>query len=692
MAVFKLNSEGLAGQQITLETGVMAKQANGSVLLRCGKCVLLATAVMAKKDNPKASFFPLTVEFAEKMYAAGKIPGGFFKREAKPTTEATLLSRLIDRPIRPSFDEGFNREVQLIVTLLSYDETVSYDYLGIMAASAALTVSDIPFNGPVSAALVVYKEGQFIVAPDQDQQDSADLRLIVAGTKEAVLMIESEANEVSEEIIMQAILKGHDYIKETVSLQEELALKVSPQKVDYEAFQLDDVVLNNVNEFLQDKIEVNLRKGDKQETEQFLEELQNEAVDRFAESEDEDAVFMVKQCFSKLKKEKIRKSILKEKCRPDGRSFDEIRPISIELGLLPSVHGSSLFTRGETQSLGALTLGTAKDGQLLDGVADTEDSRYFFHYNFPPYSVGEMGFLRTGRRELGHGMLAEKALKAVIPSVLDFDYTIRLVSEIFESNGSSSMASVCSGSLALMQAGVPVKGAVSGIAMGLLLDEDDFVILSDIQGLEDHYGDMDFKVAGTREGITALQLDIKVAGLSEEILQAALEQANKGRLFILDKMDSEISEPSSQMPDFIPKVEIMMIPEDKVGVVIGSGGKTIKMLEKESQAQIAISDSEPGKVSLSSSDSEAIEKAKQMISLLIKDLEVGEEYEGKVTETTSFGAFVEILPGKKGLIHISKLSKERVKSVEDVLTVGQLCRVKVNEIDKKNRINLQLIS
>eukprot|EP01047_Picozoa_sp_COSAG01_P000282 COSAG01_NODE_4_length_55812_cov_1344.168109_44_plen_695_part_00 len=688
MSIKKVISEALPGKAIQIETGLMAKQANGSVVLTCGDCVMLATAVMAKKDNPKASFFPLTVEFVEKMYAAGKIPGGFFKREARPSTEATLISRLIDRPIRPSFNADFNREVQLIVTLLSYDPDVSYDFLGIVAASAALTVSNIPFNGPVGAALVVYKEEQFIVNPTQAEQVDADLRLIVSGTKEAVLMIESEANEVSEDIILKAISKGHDYIKQTVALQEELAVQVSPEKSSYDSLPEDASLTADIDAFLGEQIEANLRKGDKQETELFLQQLAEDVEARFVDEADENHVFVVKNIFAKLKKDKIRKSILEEKCRPDGRAFDEIRPISIEVGKLPSVHGSALFTRGETQSLGVLTLGTSRDSQMIDGIADTEDSQYFFHYNFPPYSVGELGFLRTSRRELGHGMLAEKALKAVLPPLDEFDYTIRLVSEILESNGSSSMASVCSGSLALMQGGVPTKNPVSGIAMGLLLNDSDYVVLSDIQGLEDHYGDMDFKVAGTKDGITALQLDIKVAGLSEDILKDALIQAQAGRFHILDKMNEVMSSASTTLSKTAPKVDILHIPADKVGLVIGQGGKTIKGIEKDSQASVVISDTDNGKVTVSSCDQAAIDKAKAMIMAYVKDVSVGEVYDGKVVKTTTFGAFIEILPGKQGLVHISKLSKERVKVVEDVVQVGQPFKVKVNEIDRQNRINL----
>ncbi|MEK9657917.1 MAG: polyribonucleotide nucleotidyltransferase [bacterium] len=692
MSLSKVQSSDLQGMQIELETGVMAKQANGSVVVRCGDCVLLATAVMAKKDNPKASFFPLTVEFVEKMYAAGKIPGGFFKREARPSTEATLISRLIDRPIRPTFNDDFNREVQLIVTLLSYDPNVSYDFLGIIAASAALTVSDIPFNGPVGAALVIYKEGEYLLNPNQEQQVDAELRMVLSGTKDAILMIESEASEVSEDIILEAVEKGHAYIKETVALQEQLAASASKEKTVYEAFSYDETLFSEIETFVGDQIQSNLRSGDKHATETFLGQLEEDIVSRFAQEDDEDRIFEVKFIFSKVKKAKIRQSILQEKCRPDGRGFSDIRPISIDVGMLPSVHGCALFTRGETQSLGVLTLGTTMDSQILDGPDDQENSRYFFHYNFPPYSVGELGFLRTGRRELGHGALAEKALKAVLPDLSEFDYTVRLVSEILESNGSSSMASVCSGSLALLHGGVQIKSPVSGIAMGLLMDGSDYVVLSDIQGLEDHYGDMDFKVAGTVEGITALQLDIKIAGLSMDILRTALAQAKEGRLYILDKMNAVLDQPNTKLSKTAPKVDTVHIHPDKVGLVIGQGGKTIKGIEKDSQATVFISDSEKGKVVISSRDQDSIDKAKAMILAFTKDAVVGDEYDGTVVKTTSFGAFVEILPGKQGLIHISKLSKERVNRVEDVVTVGQSLRVKINEIDRQHRINLLPVS
>lgn len=688
MTELKRVSEGLPGLPITLETGKYAKQANGSVILRCGDCVLLATAVMSKKDNKTADFFPLTVEFVEKMYAAGKIPGGFFKREARPSTEATLLSRLIDRPIRPSFPGDFKRDVQIVITLLSYDPSVSYDYLSITAASAALSVSDIPFLGPVAGALVVYKNGEYIVSPSVSEQQDADFRLIVAGTKDAILMIESEGKEVSEEVVIKCLSLGHDYIKQAVALQNQMSEDLSVSKSSYDVLVPETSLVEDIRDFVGSQIEDNLRNGDKKATEIFLAQLQESVIERFVVEDDAEQRYMVQSTFADIKKEKIRLSILNDKLRPDGRAFDEIRPISIETGVLPSTHGSSLFTRGETQSLGVLTLGTSKDEQMLDGVNDEENSRYFFHYNFPPYSVGETGFLRTGRRELGHGALAEKALRYVLPSTDDFDYTIRLVSEILESNGSSSMASVCSGSLALIQGGVPITSPVAGIAMGLLLDGDNFSILSDIQGLEDHYGDMDFKVAGTVKGITALQLDIKVAGLSHEILSQSLAQARKGVNHILTKMNDVINSPSMVVSNNAPKIETVFIPVNKIGMVIGQGGKTIKSIEATSQATVVISDNDDGKVSISSNDQACIDKAKTMVLNIVKDVEVGQTYDGKVVKTTTFGAFIELLPGKEGLLHISKLSKERVKNVEDVVKVGDSIAVEVHAIDAQKRINL----
>ena len=691
--MFQRVAAEIAGREIILETGQMAKQANGAVVIKCGNLVMLATAVMSKKAKEGIDFFPLTVEYSEKMYASGKIPGGFFKREGKPSVNATLTSRLIDRPIRPCFPDGLYNEIQVGVTVLSYDENLPAEYLSILAASASLSISNIPFNGPVGAALVAYADEQLIVNPSSEELERSTLNITVAGTKDAVLMIESEAKEVSEELIIRAIKLAKTTIREMVLLQEELMGKLQIVKKDVLQLDQDEALATEIKDLIEDKIIRDLRKGDKQETEEFLMALEAEVIEKFINSEKSNES-LIKKTFYKIKKEVIRKTIIKEKLRPDGRKLDEIRPISIEVGLLPSVHGSALFTRGETQSLAVVTLGTADDEQIEDGLKETFRKRYYFHYNFPPFSVGEVGMMgRTGRRELGHGALAEKSLKAVLPEYDSFPYTIRVVSEILESNGSSSMASVCGGTLSLMDAGVPISAPVSGIAMGLLIDGNDYVILSDIQGLEDHYGDMDFKVAGTTKGITALQLDIKVAGLSDEILTKALAQANAGRAYILDKMVSTLSEPRLGLASGVPKIDFISIPSDKFGLVIGTGGKMIKKIEEECGVNLNLTDGEgdQGQVAISGKNQEDIDKAKNMVLMLIKKIEPGEVYEGKVVKITNFGAFIELVPGKEGLLHISRIAKTRVERVEDFLEIGQLVMVKVKEIDQQNRINLELV-
>jgi len=680
----------LCGREVTISTGLMAKQANGSVVVSCGNTTLLATATMSKSPKEGIDFFPLTVEFSEKMYASGKIPGGFFKREARPTTQATLTSRLIDRPLRPTFPKGLYNDVQIIITTLSYDPEIPVEALAIIAASAAVSVSDIPFNGPVGAANVGYINGQLVANPSSEQLKESDLNIVVAGTKDAILMIESNANELPEETIIDAILLAHEHIKESITLQEDLIAKAGKEKgpVPAENEELNTLV-ESVRNHIGDKIKSNLTGGNKSEVETFLSDLEAEVTETFI-NEDETNADLVKQAFAKVKKEQIRSAIITNKVRPDGRETDEIRPLDIRVGVLPGVHGSALFTRGETQSLGVTTLGTSDDEQQFDGLSGKESGKYYFHYNFPPYSVGECGRLSTGRRELGHGALAERALKAVVPGHDEFPYTIRQVSEILESNGSSSMASVCSGSLAMMDCGVPLKASVSGIAMGLLLEGEDYVILSDIQGLEDHYGDMDFKVAGTEKGITALQLDIKIAGLSKQILEEALGQAKKGRLEILYKMNDVIKESRPEISPNAPKLVTFFIDPEKVGLVIGPGGKTIRNLEEVTEAGIIITDGSKGEVSISGKNQEVIDNAIAAINNLVKDVEVGDVVDGKVTKVVNFGAFVELKAGKEGLIHISKLSKDRIENINDFISVGDPLKVRVNEIDRQNRINLVL--
>ena len=677
----------MEGKELSLTSGKLAKQANGAVVVQYGNTVMLATAVMSKTPKVGIDFLPLTVEFSEKMYSAGKFPGGFFKREARPSTKATLLARLIDRPIRPCFPKGMHNELQVIITLLSYDPTVNHEPLCITAASAALAVSDIPFANAVAGATVGLIDGKLIANPTNEQLENSDLDIVVAGSKDAILMVEAGANEVSEATVLEAIQLAHTSIKAQIDLQESLVAKIGKTKLPAPEVNVNEELKNKIQSFLGTSIEDNLQDGNKDETDAFLNQRQADVVAELL-NEDESNEGEIKSLFGTIKKEKIRHAIISNKIRPDGRKVDEIRQIEIEVDSLPSVHGSSVFTRGETQSLGVLTLGTESDEQIIDGVAESAKKRFILHYNFPAFSVGECGRPGTSRRELGHGALAERALQPVIPNYETFPYTIRLVSEILESNGSSSMATVCSGALAMMDGGVPIKAPVAGIAMGLLIEGSDYTILSDIQGLEDHYGDMDFKVAGTRKGITALQLDIKVSGLSNEILENALEQAHKGRQHILDNMNTAIEQPRDGLSENAPRIESITIDPSKIGIVIGPGGKMIRKIEEDSKATVSIGDDGEGKISISGLSAESINIAKSIIIGLTKEVETGEEYAGKVTKILNFGAFVEILPGKEGLIHISELTKQRLNNVEDVLKIGDTFPVIVKNVDQQNRINL----
>ena len=651
---------------------------------------MLATVVMSKKKKEGLDFFPLTVEYAEKMYAAGKIPGGFFKRESRPSVAATLTARLIDRPLRPNFPKNIYNEVQVIITTLSNDNSFAYESLGIVAASAALSISDVPFNCPVGAALVGCIDGKLKINPSITEMENSTLNIIVAGTKEAILMVEADAKEVSEEIVIEAINFAHQHIKEIVELQEELVAQAGKEKIIIEEEVVDVELQNNIKNQIENQIEQNLKSGNKQQIENFLENLEKEVLEKFIDAEKTNEA-LVKKTYQALKKEKIRDIILTQKIRPDGRSLDEIRKIDVEVDLLPSAHGSALFTRGETQSLGVVTLGGESDSKIEENLNDVTKKKYYLHYNFPPFSVGEVGRLSTGRRELGHGMLAQRALQYILPTYEEFPYTLRLVSEILESNGSSSMASVCSGALALMDCGVPIKSPVSGIAMGLLIKDDNYTILSDIQGLEDHYGDMDFKVTGTKKGITALQLDIKVAGLSEKILKESLYQAQKGRLFILDKMLAVLDQPRANLASNAPHNVIICIPHDKVGLVIGPGGKTIKNIESESNASVAVTDTDKALVTISAQDEQGMKKAKSMIEMLTHEVKIGDSYDGKVVKITNFGAFIELYPGKEALLHISKIAKHRIEKVEDELSLNERIKVSVLEIDDQNRIKLERI-
>lgn len=676
----------IAGQEVTLSTGRLARQANGAVVLQCGDMVLLATAVMSKVPREGIDFFPLMVDFNEKLYAGGRIPGGFFKRETRPSVWATLTARLIDRPLRPSFPEGFYHDVQVVVTTLSHDPTVSMDAFAIVAASAALSVSDIPFNGPVGAVTVGCVSGVLVVNPTPEALAQSTLNIVVAGTQEAILMVEAGASEVPESLILSAIALAHRTIRETIAMQQGLADAVSKPKLAVAA-PVPSPLAARVAEVMGDAIVTKMRTGNKQEIDHFLSALESDTVAAVA-GDDDVLAKEVKRVFYRIKKDQIRQAIIRQRMRPDGRALDEIRPIEGSVGLLPSVHGSALFTRGETQSLSVVTLGTADDEQIEDGLTESSRKPYYFHYNFPAFSVGEVGMFRTGRRELGHGALAERAIRGILPPAEDFPYTVRIVSEILESNGSSSMASVCAGTLALMDCGVPISAPASGIAMGLLIEGNDYVVLSDIQGLEDHYGDMDFKVAGTEKGITALQLDIKVAGLSEKILEEALAQAKTGRLHILSKMLEVLPNTRGVVAANAPKIEYIMVDPEKVGAIIGPGGKMIRKIEEQSGASVTVSDGTSGQVCVSALNQESLDAAKKMIFALAKNVEPGEVYEGKVIKIMPFGAFVEVLPGKEGLMHISTLTNKRLATVDEVLRVGQVVSVRVREIDQQNRINL----
>ncbi len=687
-------SSQIANQTMKLATGKMAKQANGSILLSVGDTVLLATATMSKTAKEGIDFLPLTIEYTEKMYAAGKIPGGFFKREARPSTSETLLARLIDRPLRPSFPKGFHNDIQVIINVISHDPSVNTEPLAIIAASAALSVSDIPFNGPVGAVVVGYINGEYVFNPTTEQLEKSSLHLVVAGSKDAILMVEAGANELSEEVIIDAILQGHAVIKQTIDIQEALCKEFSKEKAtvpgpdeNYASYK------EKLTAFLGTKIEDALTQNlSKKDVETFLSGLDTSIKEEFVTSDPDNEALILK-VFNEIKKAQIRSVIISKKIRVDGRNPNEVRPLSIESGVLPSVHGSSLFTRGETQSLGTVTLGTSLDEMIIDGLEDSDKQKYYFHYNFPPFSVGEVGFLRTGRRELGHGALAERALLPVLPDLnQEFPYTVRIVSEILESNGSSSMASVCSGSLALMDCGVPISSGVSGIAMGLLMDGDEHIILSDIQGLEDHYGDMDFKVAGTKKGITALQLDIKISGLSQSILKESLSQAKEGRLFILDQMNAVIETPRTDLSPNAPKIHSLTVNPDKVGSVIGSGGKVIRKIEEDSGATVTVSNTTSGEVTIFSKNQASLDKALALIHGIVKDPEIGDTFDGKVVKIVNFGAFIELAPGKEGLLHISKISDKRVENVEDYLSVGDPISVKVEKIDAQKRINLNRVS
>lgn len=676
-----------SGRKLTVEIGQLAKQANGAVLVRYGDTVVLCTAT-ASKEAKGVDFFPLTVNYEERLYAVGKIPGGFIKREGRPSEKAILASRLIDRPIRPLFPEGFRNEVQVVSMVMSVDQDCSSEMAAMFGSSLALSISDIPFEGPIAGVTVGRLDDQFIINPTVEQLEKSDIHLIVAGTKDAINMVEAGANEVPEETILEAIMFGHEEIKRLIAFQEEIVEKIGKEKMEVELYKIDEELEKRVREMALADLLQAIQVPEKHAREDAINEVKEKTVAIFEEEEaDEETIKQVKEILHKLVKEEVRRLITEEKVRPDGRKIDEIRPLSSSVGILPRTHGSGLFTRGQTQALSICTLGALGDVQILDGLGVEESKRFMHHYNFPPFSVGETGPMRgPGRREIGHGALGERALEPVIPSESDFPYTIRLVSEVLESNGSTSQASICASTLAMMDAGVPIKSPVAGIAMGLVKSGDNYTVLTDIQGMEDALGDMDFKVAGTEKGVTALQMDIKIKGLSREILEEALKQARKGRLEILKSMLATISEPRKQLSPYAPKILTMVINPDKIRDVIGPSGKQINKIIEETGVKIDIE--QDGTIYISSVDEGMNKKAKKIIEDIVREIEVGQMYLGKVKRIEKFGAFVELFNGKDGLVHISELAEERVGKVEDVVSVGDEILVKVMGIDKQGRVNL----
>lgn len=680
-----------AGRTLKVEVGQLAKQANGAALIRYGDTAVLTAAVASKKAKD-VDFFPLTVNYDEKMYAVGKIPGGFIKREARPSERATLTARLIDRPIRPMFAEGFRNEVQITNTVMSVEQDCSPEFAAMFGSSLALCISDIPFNGPIAGVDVGRINGEYVINPTVEQNELSDIHLTVAGTKDAINMVESGAKEVSEEDMLGALLFGHNAIKELVAFQEEIAQAVGKEKMEIALLQIDAALDAEVNAAFKQKMIDAIQTEEKLAREENIEAVKEEAIAHFEEkyAADEEAARIfkeVKQIVEDLEKNEVRRLITVDKVRPDGRKIDEIRHLASEVGMLPRTHGSGLFTRGQTQALSIATLAPLGEHQIIDGLGIEESKRFIHHYNFPQYSVGSTGPSRgPGRREIGHGALGERALSQVIPSEEDFPYTIRLVAEVLESNGSSSQASICAGTLALMDAGVPIKAPVAGIAMGLVKDGENYTVLTDIQGLEDHLGDMDFKVAGTTAGITALQMDIKIDGITQQILEEALTQAKKARLEILDELTSTISAPRLELSEYAPKIEMIKIKPEKIKVVIGRGGDQINAIIEETGVKIDID--QEGNVSIASTDAAMIQKAKTIIEDLTREIKIGEIFNGKVKRIEKFGAFVEIIKGKDGLVHISELANERVGKVEDILALNDEVMVKVTEIDNQGRINL----
>jgi polyribonucleotide nucleotidyltransferase len=678
----------LGDHSLKLETGRLAKQANASVLVSYGDTVVLCT-VTASPDPKDLDFFPLTVNYEERLYSVGKIPGGFIKREGRPSEKAILAGRLTDRPIRPLFAEGFRNDVQVVSMVMSVDQECTPEIAALIGTSAALSISDIPFNGPIGGVIVGRVDGQFIINPSTTQVEQSDIYLTVAGTKDAIMMVEASANEVPEDVMLEAILFGHETIKKIVAMIEQFTLDAGKEKMKVKLHTIDEEVNQSVREYAQTKLVQAIQIPEKQARQESIDAINAETVNYFTEqyAMQPSKINDVKETLYEIVKEEVRRLITHDKIRPDGRKLTEIRPIECDISILPRTHGSGLFTRGQTQALSVCTLGALGDVQILDGLDLAETKRFMHHYNFPPFSVGEARPLRPpGRREIGHGALGEKAIEPILPNEKDFPYTIRLVSEVLESNGSTSQASICASTLALMDAGVPIKAPVAGIAMGLIKDGDQFSILSDIQGMEDHLGDMDFKVAGTAIGVTALQMDIKIAGIDRDILEQSLKQAREGRLFILNKMLSRIQSPKLSLSPYAPKILTMNIHPDKIREVIGAGGKIINKIIEETGVKIDIE--QDGRVFIASTNEAMNQRARQIIEGIVKDVVVGETYLGTVKRIEKFGAFVEILPGKEGLVHISQLSTDRISKVEDVVNIGDSITVKITEIDQQGRVNL----
>ena len=699
--VYELN---FRGREIKVEIGELAKQAHGAVLVRYGDTVILTAAVVSKNANILSDFFPLTVDYREKLYSVGKIPGGFIKREGRPTENATLAARMIDRPMRPLFPEDFRNEVQVINTVLSVDQDNSPEMAAMLGSSLAVSISKIPFNGPIAGVIVGRVNGEFIINPTVEEEEKSDIRLVVAGTKEAINMVEAGAKEVSEEDMLEALMFGHDAIKELISFEEKIISEIGKEKMEYEKLEIEPELRDEIYSLAKEDMDKSLRIKDKLEKYAKIDELKETIVEKYR-SENESLkddelktlLTKVKLVLEEIEYEIFRKIVVVEKTRADGRETTEIRPLSTDIDLLPRTHGSALFTRGETQALGTVTLGALGEHQILDGLGIEDSKRFMLHYNFPQFSVGETGrYGNPGRREIGHGALGERALAQVIPSEDVFPYTIRVVTEILESNGSSSQASICAGCMALMAAGVPIKAPVAGIAMGLITNEDDYTILTDIQGMEDHLGDMDFKVAGTKDGICALQMDIKIKGITREIIEKALAQAKKARFEILDVMAKQIDKPREEVSKYAPKTMVFMIDPNKIKEVIGKGGETITKIILEASNVESVSDinavkvdlEDDGKVIIYHTDKEVIEKTANMIKNIVKEVEQDKIYTGKVVKVEEFGCFVELWPGCEGLVHVSQLDTKRVEKPSDMVKVGDEIIVKSLGYDKKGRLNL----